>query len=107
MSHLRLSAGLALVAVVIAAAPAAATPPGRNGMIVGQREGREAPRRLSIAAPDGSGARMVCRGSRRQAEFEGTCSPTDPNVMFFSRGAFPCRPFVEDIFRGDLSTGAV
>jgi Tol biopolymer transport system component len=107
MSHLRLSAGLALIAAALAAAPAAATPPGRNGMIVWQREGRDTPPRLWVAAPDGSGARQVFRGSRRQAEFEGTFSPTHPNVMFFSRGAFPFRPFVEDIFRGDLATGAV
>ena len=47
------------------------------------------------------------RGTRRQAEFEGAFSPTDPNVLFFSRGASPFRPFVEDLFRGDLSSGAV
>ena len=60
-----------------------------------------------VAALDGSGARLVFRGTRRQAEFEGTFSPVDPNAMFFSRGAFPFRPFVEDIYRGDPTTGAV
>jgi Tol biopolymer transport system component len=41
------------------------------------------------------------------SQVEGTFSPTDPNAVFFTRGAFPFRPFVEDIYRGDLTTGAV
>jgi Tol biopolymer transport system component len=107
MSHLRTGAGLALVGVLLAAVPASATPPGRNGLIVWERATADGPPRLWVAAPDGSGARQVFRGSRRQAEFEGTFSPVDPNVVFFSRTTFPFRPFVEDIYRGDLSTGAV
>jgi Tol biopolymer transport system component len=107
MSRLRVGAGLALLLAALSAPPASASPPGRNGLIVWQRETRDTPPRLWVAAPDGSGARQVFRGSRRQAEIEGTFSPVDPNAMFFSRGAFPFRPFVEDIFRGDLTTGAV
>jgi Tol biopolymer transport system component len=103
----RIGAGLALSLAVLLVTPASATPPGRNGMIVWQREAGGAPPRLWIAAPDGSGARQVFRGSRREAEFEGTFSPADPNVMFFSRGSVPFRPFTEDLFRGDLSTGTV
>ena len=107
MFHRCAGAGSALILAVLLATPAMATPPGRNGMILWQRETDPSPPRLWVANPDGSGARQVFRGSRRQAEFEGTFSPTDPNAVFFSRGAFPFRPFVEDLFRGDLSTGAV
>jgi TolB protein len=62
---------------------------------------------LWVAAADGSGARQVFRGSRRQGELEGAFSPVDPNVLFFSRVAWPFEPFTEDIYRGDLTTGAV
>jgi Tol biopolymer transport system component len=107
MFHCRICAGLAVILVALFAAPALATPPGRNGMIIWQQESEGSPPRLWVANPDGSGAHRVFRGSSRQAEFEGTFSPTDPNVVFFSRGAFPFRPFREDIYRGDLATGAV
>ena len=108
MSHHRLAAaGFALILSALLATPALATPPGRNGLIVWQREAREVPPRLWVANPDGTGARQVFRGSRRQAEFEGAFSPTDPNLLVFSRGAVPFRPFVEDLYRGDLRTGAV
>jgi Tol biopolymer transport system component len=107
MSHHRISAGVALILAFALVAPAAATPPGHNGLIVWQREPRDGPPRLWVASPDGSGARQVFRGSARQSEFEGTFSPVDPNVLFLSRGAFPFRPFAEDLYRGDLTTGAV
>ena len=107
MSHHRLAAaGSALLLSALLATPVQATPPGRNGLIVWQREGREVPPRLWVANPDGTGARQVFRGNRRQFEFEGTFSPTDPNAMFFSRGTLPFRPFVENLYRGDLRTGA-
>jgi Tol biopolymer transport system component len=107
MSHRRIGVGSALILAVLLATPAMATPPGRNGMIIWQRESADSPVRLWVANPDGSGARQVFRGSRRQADFEGTFSPTDPAVVFFSRGAYPFRPFTEDLYRGDLATGAV
>lgn len=107
MVHRRIGAGAALLLCVLLAAPALATPPGRNGMIVWQRESAESPPRLWVANPDGSNARQVFRGTSRQAEFEGTFSPTEPDVVFFSRGANPFRPFKEDLYRGDLATGAV
>jgi Tol biopolymer transport system component len=106
MSHRRIGAGSALIITALVAAPAVATPPGRNGMIIWQRESGGPPR-LWVANPDGSSARQVFRGTARQADFEGTFSPTDPNVVFFSRGAFPFRPFREDLYRGDLASGAV
>ena len=106
VSHRHSCAGVAVILAALFAAPALATPPGRNGMIVWQRES-DGPPRLWVANPDGSGARQVFRGSSRQAEFEGTFSTTDPNVVFFSRGVYPFRPFREDIYRGDLATGAV
>ena len=107
MPHRCVGAGSALVFAALLAAPAMATPPGRNGMIVWQRAAGESAPRLWVANSDGAGARQVFRGSARQAEFEGTFSPTDPNAVFFSRGAHPFRPFTEDLYRGDLATGAV
>jgi Tol biopolymer transport system component len=107
MSHRGICAGLAVILAALFATPALATPPGRNGMIVWQQESARSPVRLWVANPDGSGARQVFRGSSRQAEFEGTFSTMEPNVVFFSRGAHPFRPFSEDIYRGDLATGAV
>ncbi len=91
MSHCRAGAGLTLVLAALIATPALATPPGRNGLITWQRESTGTPR-LWVANPDGSGARQVFKGTARHAEFDATFSPTDPNVMFFSRGAFPFRP---------------
>ena len=107
MPHLIVGAGSALLLAALVAPPALATPPGRNGLIVWQREADASPPRLWAANPDGSGARQIFGGPRRQADFEGTFSTTDPNVVFFSRGVFPFRPFREDLFRGDLSTGTV
>jgi TolB protein len=108
MSHRRSGAGSALILAALVATPAMATPPGRNGMIIWQREATiESPPRLWVANPDGSGARQVFRRSARRAEFEGTFSPTDPTAVFFSRGAVPFRPFTEDLYRGDLATGVV
>ena len=106
MSHHRIASGFTLLLAGLLAAPALATPPGRNGLVVWQREGPETPPRLWVANPDGSEARQVFRGTRRQAEFEGTFSPTDPNVLCFGRGANPLRPFVEDLYCGNLASGA-
>jgi Tol biopolymer transport system component len=41
----------------------------------------------------------------KRAEVEGTFSPTNPNLLFFTRASEA--PFSEDIFSGDLATGAV
>ena len=107
MSHRRIAAGSLVILAGLLATPAQATPPGRNGLIIWQGETRSTGPRLWVANPDGSGARQVFRGTRRQAEFEGAFSPADPNVVVFSRGPQPFRPFEEDLFRGDLTTGAV
>jgi Tol biopolymer transport system component len=96
---------IALAAASLVALPAAATPPGRNGAIVWQRESRTGPPHLWVANPDGSGARQVFAANGRRGEAEGTFSPTDPNVMFFMRVS--PRPFSEDIYSGNLATGAV
>jgi Tol biopolymer transport system component len=95
-----IAAAVALSAAL--AAPAAATPPGRNGLIVWQRESPNAPPHLYVANADGSDARSVFAS---RAEFEGAFSPTDPNVVVFTRGGR--RPFSEDLFSGNLQTGAV
>ena len=102
-----IAASLTVILAASFATPAVATPPGSNGMLIWQSHAGNGPPRLWVANPDGSGARQVFRGSARQAEFEGTFSPTEPSVVFFSRGAHPFRPFVEDIYRGDLVTGTV
>jgi Tol biopolymer transport system component len=106
MSSRRICVGSAVLVAALFATPALATPPGRNGKIVWQQESGGPPR-LWVANADGSGAHRVFRGSSRSAEFEGTFSPLEPNVVFFSRGAHPFRPFSENIYRGDLATGAV
>ena len=98
---------LALALVGLLAVPTAATPPGQNGKIVWQQEPttRDGFTHLFVANADGSGAQRVFADAAKRGEFEGTFSPTDPNVVFFSRGA--PRPFSDDLFRGDLSTGDV
>ncbi len=101
------TAGLTVLVAASFATPASATPPGSNGMIIWLREVAQGPPRMWVANPDGSGARHIFRGSARQAELSGAFSPTEPNVVFFSRGPFPPRPFAEDLYRGDLVTGTV
>jgi Tol biopolymer transport system component len=99
---------LALAAVAAIASPAGATPAGHNGLVVWQVWPREAFIGLShlrIANPDGSGQRAVFATARNRGELEATFSPTDPNVMFFSRGSKA--PFSEDIYSGNLATGTV
>jgi Tol biopolymer transport system component len=100
-----LAAGL--LAGAVAAPPADATPPGRNGRIIWQRE-PATPRGLPhlwTAKEDGTDARLPFAPVKNRGEVEGTFSPTDPNTVFFS--AFPPRPFGDDLFRGDLATRAV
>lgn len=96
---------IGLAAGALLAVPTAATPPGQNGKLVWQREptSKGFPR-LFIANPDGSSAQRVFAAKKR-GEIEGTFSPTDANVMFFSR--FRPRPFGEDLYMGDLATGDV
>jgi Tol biopolymer transport system component len=93
-----------LVLCALLAAPAAATPPGQNGLIVWQRESARTLPHLRVAGPDGSGARKVF-DRPRFGEFEGAFSPIDPTTMVFSR--FGRRPFSDDVFVGNLVTGAV
>ncbi len=100
-----LGGALPLALIAALAFPAAATPPGVNGKIVWQRESRNAFPRLFIAEPDGSGARQAFATSARRGGIEGTFSPTDPNVMFFSQ--VRRAPFSEDIYSGNLATGEV
>jgi Tol biopolymer transport system component len=95
---------IAAVAVAVAA-PAAATPPGSNGLIGWQRETTSGFPRLVVANPDGSAARTVFVNPPRTGEVELSFSPTDPNLAFFTR--FRMAPFSEDLFRGNLATGRV
>ncbi len=98
------TAALAAALAVVAAAPAWATPPGTNGQLVWQRETTDAPPRLWVANPDGSGAREVFT-EPGAADFEGAFSPTSAATVAFSRGVD--EPFSEEIFVGDLATGQV
>lgn len=99
----RFAVALPLALAASMATPAVATPPGSNGKLVWQREAPNTFPRLWIAEPDGSGARQAFSGGRRHGEFEGTSSPTDANLFFFSRTGRT--PFSEDIYRGNLATG--
>jgi Tol biopolymer transport system component len=83
--------------------PASATPPGKNGKLVWQREAKSGGQ-LFVAEADGGGARRVFAGGAGRGEFEGTFSPTDPDVVLFSR--YGKAPFSENIFSGSLSSGA-
>jgi Tol biopolymer transport system component len=96
---------VALSLALFLATPAASTPPGTNGMIVWQREARTGFPHLWVANPDGSEARRVFATARNRGEIEGTFSPTDPDLVFFTR--FSGALFSDDLFRGNLATGAV
>jgi Tol biopolymer transport system component len=96
---------LALIASLTVAAPAAATPPGSNGLIGWQRETPSGFPHLRVANPDGSDARTVFEGGRRTGELELAFSPTDPSLVVFTR--FSAGPFSADLFRGNLATGGV
>ncbi len=100
-----LAAALCPVLAGLIAASAGATAPGTNGALIWQRESRTSPPRLWVASPDGSGARQVFAGGRNRGEVEGAFSPADPSVVVFTRVART--PFSEDLYRGDLATGAV
>ena len=93
------------VALLAVAAPAAATPPGSNGLIGWQLETPSGYPQLRVANPDGSEARTVLRGPRRTGELELAFSPTDPDLVVFTR--FTAGPFTADLFRGNLATGRV
>lgn len=105
MSHRLGSVVAALILAVAVAAPAAATPPGRNGLLLWESSTPDSQPRLQVANPDGTGQRTVFKGGPKQGETEGTFSPADPNVVFFTR--FGNAFFTEDIFRGNLATGDV
>src|SRR3954451_17600122 len=89
---------------VLLATPAAATPPGSNGLGTWQRETQNGPPHLWVAAAYGAGARRIF-ARRNHAALEGSFSPPAPNVFVFTRGGSV--PFSEDIYAGDLVTGAV
>jgi Tol biopolymer transport system component len=91
----------ALVAAL--AVPASATPPGQNGLLVWAREGGGLPN-VWVANPDGSAQRRLF-AKKGSAGLEGTFSPTDADLMFFTR--FTEKPFSDDIYRGSLATGEV
>jgi Tol biopolymer transport system component len=96
---------LALIASLTVAVPAGATPPGSNGLIGWQRETPSGFPQVVVANPDGSEARTVFVNPPRRGEAELAFSPIDPNLVFFTR--FGMAPFSEDLFRGNLATGAI
>ena len=94
---------LALALAAVTAVPAAATPPGQNGLLVSQRETRSGVN-LWVSNPDGSAARRVFAQARR-FDFLASFSPTDPNLLFFTRARNA--PFSADIVSGNLANGDV
>jgi Tol biopolymer transport system component len=99
---MRLFAGaVVLVIAGIAAQPAAATPPGRNGEIVWQREVRDRPPALWATNVDGTAQRRIFP-ARSASGTEGAWSPTAPTTLAFTR-ATRTRP--PAIYAGDLATG--
>lgn len=94
-----------VLASLALAAPAGGTPPGSNGLIGWQREKPSGYPQLRVANPDGSEARTVLQGPQRTGELELTFSPTDPDLVVFTR--FTAGPFTADLFRGNLATGRV
>jgi Tol biopolymer transport system component len=86
------------------AATAFATPPGTNGQLVWQRESPSGPPKLWIANPDGTQSRRVF-SEARTATFLGRWSPVSPTTLAFTRGTRT--PFSEEIYVGDVVTGAV
>ena len=96
--------GVLFTACVSAAlvAPAMATPPGRNGLIIWQRSFNEP--HLWVANADGSGPHRVFANAANRWEYEGAFSPTDPDLVFFTRFGGGSS---HDIYSGSLATGAV
>ncbi len=94
---------VALALVVAVALPASATPPGQNGLLVWAGAGEGMPQ-VWVANPDGSGQRRLF-AKRGRGDVEGTFSPTDADLMFFTR--FTEAPLSDDIFRGNPTTGEV
>jgi len=95
----------ALMMVGALAAPAGATPPGRNGLILFERptlSADEPPSDLFTINPDGSGEARIFP-TRRQHESDAGFSPVSPLVAF-SRGTNRTSP---EIFVGDIATGRV
>ncbi len=95
---------VAIAMGVLLAAPASATPPGTNGLIVWQREQPNGPPHLWVANADGSGERKVFSVGDR-AELEGAFSPKDPGLVLFTRARQA--PYSEDIYAGSLATGKI
>jgi hypothetical protein len=94
----------AITFAAMTAAAASATPPGTNGKLVWEREAKSGSQ-LFVAEADGSGARRVFASGAGRGEIEGAFSPTDPNVVLFAR--YGKAPFSENVFSGNLATGAV
>lgn len=105
MSQRCIGGAVAFGLALVLATPAASTPPGTNGMIVWQREARTGFPHLWVANPDGSEARRVFATARNRGEIEGAFSPTDPNLVFFTR--FSDALFSDNIYSGNLASGAV
>ena len=102
--------GRSVVLVVLlalgAAAPAHATYPGKNGLLVFERAvGDNPPANLHVINPDGTGDRSVFVTGNQEGE--GTFSPTNASQVAFLRGPFRNGRFAgpPDIYVGDLTTG--
>ena len=104
MTKCSMRAAIALVIAVVLAVPAAATPPGQDGLLVGKRGKTRSGVNLWVSNPDGSAARRVFARARR-FDFLASFSPTDPTLLFFTRARNA--PFSADIVSGNLASGEV
>jgi WD40-like Beta Propeller Repeat len=97
----------AVVAAVVVggltAAPAQATPPGRNGQLAWMRQIDRRPPDLWIANPDGTGQREVL-SARSNVEAEPAWSPVAPTSLAFIRETPSQR---QEVWVGDIATGAI
>lgn len=98
------ASALAVGLIAVSAPAAVATPPGRNGEIVWERETASAPTHLWVAGADGSGAREVF-AEEDAATFEAAFSPVNAAALAFTHATQ--KPFSEEIYLGELLTGQV
>jgi Tol biopolymer transport system component len=97
---------VALLALGATAAPAGATYPGTNGLIVYERASANGPPSdLHVVSPDGTGDRRVFATAGHESE--GTFSPTNNAQTAFVRAPFRRGDFTgpPQIYVGDLVTG--
>jgi TolB protein len=103
MPHRRTVLAVAVLLGGLAAAPADATPPGRNGALAWMRLPAQRPPDLWVANPDGSAQRRIL-STRRNVEAEPAWSPVAPTSLAFIRETPTQR---QEVWVGDIASGAI